>query len=91
MSTTELAALGLKAIEFKQAMDARKLAVGDLRDEFSRWKDEHGIGRVERHSDEWQAMLDAAHDQLEVARRAKAVERNAMNRLLRACQRVAAK
>ena len=90
MSITTLAEVGLKATEYKKAVDARKLAVAAFVDACFRWKNDRGIGFIERNSDQWEQMLCGVADEHDAVSRAKANERNARERLFRACRRVEA-
>lgn len=89
MSVTTLAEIGLKAVEYKNAVLARKLAVEKLGAACHRWKQAHGVNYVERHSDVWHTMMDSL-DEMTSVHKAKAAERNARERLFRACRRVQA-
>ncbi len=88
MTVTILAEVGLKAVEYKNAVLARKLAVEELGSACHRWKQANGVNYVERHSDDWHKMMDSL-DEMALVQKAKAAERNARERLFRACRKVA--
>lgn len=87
MTTTQLAAIGLKAIEHDQAVVAHKNAQSVLTTAYQEWKDEHGIGRIERGTPEWEDMLKATRAEYLAVAEAERIEKNAGDRLRRACRR----
>lgn len=89
MSTTALAEVGLKAIIHQQAHAARRTAFVAFCDACQQWKQENGHGRLDRHTPEWDAMLEGVSTELAALSRAKAEERNSRERLFRACRRAA--
>ena len=90
MSTTELAGIGLKAIDYKRAVDARKIAAADFGEACTEWKHANGVDYIERGSQQWNQMLAGVRDALTAIKKANAAERNARERLIRACRREAA-
>lgn len=89
MTVTALAEIGLKAIDYQNAVRERKLAAEKLGDACHQWKQTHGVGFVARHSDDWVRMMDALPEMAAI-QKAKAAERNARERLFRACRKVQA-
>lgn len=85
MSTIDLAAIGLKAIEYMQTVQIRKGANFTFGRACARWKRRNGIEFVEKGSDEWTRMMDGVSGPYSKRERAKADERNARERLFRAC------
>ncbi len=89
MSTTELAGIGLKAIEYKDAVDARRDAAFEFDAACSKWKEGNGVSFIERGSEAWNQMLGAVAGEIETVKKAKAAERNTRERLFRAVRRAA--
>lgn len=87
MSTTELAGIGLKAIEYKAAVDTRMSAAKEFGAACDKWKRRNRVGFIDRNSALWFQMMDALDDDLDVVKKAKAAERNARERLFRAVRR----
>lgn len=88
-ATTALAAIGLKAIEFSAATSARFAALAKFREACREWHQENGDTYIEKSSPEWAEMLKACDAEYSALMAAKAGERNARERLLRACRRAA--
>ncbi|PZP58301.1 MAG: hypothetical protein DI597_19410 [Pseudoxanthomonas spadix] len=81
-----LGAIGLKAMEFEVAVEARKTAVFEFGRHCERWKRRNGFDFIPKNTPEWDQMMQGlpqlVHDKLW---RAKADEKNARARLFRAC------
>lgn len=90
MTTTNLAIAGLKAVEYKQSHDARKAANHAYQEACSEWRQRHRFFEdIERDSDEWNALMDFTATEYQALVKAKAAERNARERLFRACRKAA--
>ncbi|TMN24525.1 hypothetical protein [Pseudoxanthomonas sp. X-1] len=81
-----LGAVGLKAIEYQLAVEARKQSAFEFGLACETWKAQQGIDFIPKNSPEWDQML---HGLPQLVRdklwRAKADEKNARARLFRAC------
>lgn len=88
-SITDLAAIGLKAVEYKQTQDARKAAQADLNAAYKDWKESHCLERVDPGDGAWEMMLDDTKAPYQALIAAQRIERNAKDRLFRACRRAA--
>jgi len=84
-----LAALGLKAIEYRIAVDARKEAAAEFGEACAKWKRKHRLGFIHKNSPEWDQMMKGLPEKVHtLIWRAKADEKNARQRLFRACRKV---
>lgn len=83
-----LVAIGLKAITAHRLTTARKQSRENLIAAYNAWKNEEGIDRVERDSPDWNAMMEATHDEYAAWNKARTDERNALRRLETACRKV---
>lgn len=83
-----LGAIGLKAIEYQNAVEARKKAAIAFGDACAKWKQKHRLEFIPKNSPEWDQMMKGlpyrVHDEI---RRAKVGEKNARARLFRACRK----
>lgn len=88
MSIEKLAEVGLKAVQYKAATEKRKEAAAAYGRACREWKLANGIHDIiMKGSDEWARMEAGVSAQYQVIRKAKADERNARERLFRACRR----
>jgi hypothetical protein len=85
---TTLAAIGLKAIDYSTATSTRVTALTSFREACRTWHEHHGDTFLEKSSAEWSEMLNACDAEFKALKAAKAAERNAGERLLRACWKV---
>ncbi|ROR21724.1 hypothetical protein EC845_2547 [Comamonas sp. BIGb0124] len=90
MTLIHLSEIGLKAIEYQQASGGRKAAEDALAFAYSDWKEAHGIERVERGDGAWEMMMDETQSSYQALLAARRMERNARERLFRACRRAVA-
>lgn len=89
MTPIRLSEIGLKAVEYERAMRARKSAQQALAFAYSDWKEAHGIERVDRGDGAWEMMMDDTKPSYQALLAARRAERNARERLFRACRRAA--
>ncbi len=90
MSLDALNEIGLKATVFCTASAKRRIAFLAFSDACSAWKRKNGHGHLERHTPEWDAMLQEVEKEWSALVRAKADERNSRERMFRACRKVMA-
>lgn len=88
MNAITLSVIGLKAVEYQQAIAARKAARKVLIDAYAAWKEEQGVSRVERDTKEWELMLDDTASEFRTFADAKRRESNLAAQLQRACRKV---
>lgn len=90
MSINELAQIGLKAVEYRDAVEVRKNVAKAFGQACFDWKQEMGMGFIPKGSAEWELMMAGIPRFLHVAiDGAKRRERNARNRLFRAAAKAA--
>lgn len=83
--------IGLKAIEYQVAVEARKQAATKFGEACSKWKAKHGYEFIKKHTAEWELMLDSLPNEVwALISSTKRNERNARDRLFRACRKAAA-
>lgn len=87
MNALTLAQIGLKAVAYQQAADARRVAFLAFGKACQAWKAENGHDRIERHTPEWRTLLEGIPVEQAALWRAMADERNARARLFRACRK----
>lgn len=91
MSVTDLAAIGLKAIDLFVATNERKETDHAFDQACKAWKLKNGISHGEefiaKGSKEWKAMMRSANKPYQARALAKRKERNAKERLFRACRK----
>ncbi|THJ30970.1 hypothetical protein E8K88_16535 [Lampropedia aestuarii] len=90
MTTTNLSIAGLKAVEYKQFHDARKAANAAYQEACSTWRHRNSFYEdIERDSKEWKALMKFTATEYQALVKAKAAERNARERMFRACRKAA--
>ncbi|OBU53823.1 hypothetical protein [Stenotrophomonas maltophilia] len=86
-----LGAIGLKAIEYQQAVAARKEAGEKFGAACAKWKSENHADFIAKGTAAWDEMMQGLPDEVwSLIDRAKRNERNARDRLFRACKKAAA-
>ncbi|RZL45917.1 MAG: hypothetical protein EOP74_00170 [Variovorax sp.] len=83
---TELAGIGIKAVDLHLAETARRIALDSLRQAYATYCTKKGWGFIERTSPEWAEMQAANTKQYQALKDAKAKEYNARRRLRTACK-----
>lgn len=87
MTVLALGEIGIKAMAYQQAADARRVAFLAFSSACHVWKAENGYDRIERHTPEWRTLLEGIPVEQAALWRAMADERNARARLFRACRK----
>jgi len=91
LSITDLAAIGLKAIDLFVATNERRETDHAFDEACKAWKFKNGISHGEefiaKGSKEWKAMMRSANKPYQGRALAKRKERNAKDRLFRACRK----
>lgn len=88
MTTLQLSEIGLKAVAWQRALEAKRDAEMYLRDACHAYKSRHALGYIGRNEPHYEAMLDATKPEYLALEKAKSAERNARTRLERACKKV---
>ncbi|MGR4895827.1 hypothetical protein ACIPR8_11155 [Stenotrophomonas sp. LARHCG68] len=85
-----LGAIGLKAIEYQSAVEAKKKAAVEFGKACAKWKREHNLEFITKNSTDWQWMMHNIPAEVwALMSAAKRNERNARERLFRACKKAA--
>lgn len=80
----QLVKIGEKAIEHHKLQRATADSKAALNAAYAKWKDEHGVERVEQGTSDWDEMVEATTPQFKAYQKAMATEYNAKQRLKRA-------
>ena len=89
MSTLQLSEIGLKAVAWQRALEAKRDAQMHLRDACYAYKSRNALGYIGKTEPHYEAMLEATKPEYLALEKAKGAERNARTRLERACKKVA--
>jgi hypothetical protein len=81
---SQLLSIGEKAVDHQRHQRAVSNAKADLHAAYAKWKDDHGIDRVERETNDWAEMMSDTKPQFQAYRKALASQNNAKQRLKRA-------
>ena len=86
---TDLAAVGLKAIDYMSAVEARKVAAEQFGLACFHWKSRNCLGFIPKYTEAWSQMMEGLPASIhEAIDRAKKDERNARKRLFRAAEKI---
>lgn len=81
---SQLLKVGERAVDHQRHQCATSNAKAVLHAAYVKWKDDHGIDRVERDTDDWTEMMQATTPEFKAYRKALASQNNAKQRLKRA-------
>lgn len=81
---TQLVKIGVKAVEHYKLQCAKENSKSALHEAYAKWKEDHGIERVEQGTSDWAEMMEITTPEFKAYRKAMAAEYNAKQRLKRA-------
>lgn len=81
---SQLVTIGERAVEHQKLQRAKAESKSDLNEAYSKWKEDHGIERVEAGTEDWAEMMEVTTPEFKAYRKAAAAEYNAKQRLKRA-------
>lgn len=83
-SVIQLLKAGERAVDHQRRQCATSNAKAELHAAYVKWKNDHGVGRIERDTDDWTEMMEATATEFNAYRKALASQNNAKQRLKRA-------